>query len=75
MLKAKTNTSINEKISIITEIKKGLDEVLEKVSLVKHTRLTATWAKVFDENGNMISPTVEEVKEAFREDPSSFRMY
>ncbi|MCY9056101.1 hypothetical protein MOE90_20910 [Bacillus spizizenii] len=34
-----------------------------------------TWAKVFDEKGNMISPTVEEVKEAFIEDPSSFRMY
>lgn len=43
MLKVETNTSINEKISIITEIKKGLDEIIEKVSLVKHTRLTATF--------------------------------
>lgn len=34
-----------------------------------------TWAKAFDEDGKMISPTVEQVKEAFIEDPSSFRMY
>lgn len=31
-----------------------------------------TWAKEFDDNGNMVSPTVEQVKEAFIENPKSF---
>ncbi|MED1125551.1 hypothetical protein [Bacillus atrophaeus] len=32
------------------------------------------WKKEFDEEGNMTSPTVEQVRDAFIEDPSSFRM-
>ena len=31
-----------------------------------------TWAKEFDEHGTMVSPTVEQVKEAFLENPRSF---
>ncbi|WP_268366972.1 hypothetical protein [Bacillus sp. S17B2] len=34
---------------------------------------TTFWAKAFDDKGNVISPTVKQVKAAFREDPASFK--
>ncbi|MCH4866801.1 hypothetical protein [Bacillus sp. 1006-3] len=34
---------------------------------------TTFWAKAFDDKGNVISPTVKQVKAAFREDPESFK--
>ncbi|MFS0783324.1 hypothetical protein [Bacillus sp. 1P06AnD] len=34
-----------------------------------------TWAKEYNDTGSLISPTIEQVKEAFEEDRSNFELY